>query len=130
LAALEATLIEYVAGRAEAAIPVVRMIRAGVETIETRAEALAARLHAAGWKVSLVSGASAVGGGSAPGIELPTVLVAVTLPGVSCDALEERLRALDPPVIARIESDRVLLDLRTVFENQDAPLSDALAGLL
>jgi L-seryl-tRNA(Ser) seleniumtransferase len=129
LAALEATLIEYVAGRAEAAIPVVRMIQASVESIEARAEALAARLHAAGWKVSLMSGASAVGGGSAPGIELPTVLVAVELPGVSCDSLEERLRALDPPVITRIESDRVVLDLRTVFDNQDLALSDALRGI-
>jgi L-seryl-tRNA(Ser) seleniumtransferase len=129
LAALEATLIEYVAGRAASAIPVVRMIQASVESIDARAKALAARLHAAGWKVSLVSGASAVGGGSAPGIELPTVLVAIDLPGVSCDALEERLRALDPPVITRIESDRVVLDLRTVFDDQDLPLGDVLSGL-
>jgi L-seryl-tRNA(Ser) seleniumtransferase len=129
LAALEATLIEYRAGRAAASVPVVRMLTTSAEIIEARAQELAARLHAVGWRVALMSGASAVGGGSAPGIELDTVLVAVEHPQWSADTLEERLRALDPPVIARIESDRVVLDLRTVFEEQDQPLADALAAL-
>jgi L-seryl-tRNA(Ser) seleniumtransferase len=129
LAALEATLIEYRAGRAAASVPVVRMLTTSAEIIEARAQELAARLHAVGWRVALMSGASAVGGGSAPGIELDTVLVAVEHPQWSADTLEERLRALDPPVIARIESDRVVLDLRTVFEEQDPPLADALAAL-
>jgi L-seryl-tRNA(Ser) seleniumtransferase len=68
-----------------------------------------------------VSGGSAVGGGSAPGTELDTVLLAVEHPQWSADTLEGRLRQLDPPVIARIENDRVVLDLRTVFDDQDEP---------
>ena len=129
LAALEATLIEYRAGRAAASVPVVRMLTASAELIEARAHELAARLHAAHWRVALMSGASAVGGGSAPGFELDTVLLAVEHPQWSAATLEERLRTLDPPVIARIESDRVVLDLRTVFEEQDEPLGDALVAL-
>jgi len=77
----------------------------------------------------LVQGASAVGGGSAPGVELPTFLVAIEKAALSPDALEGRLRALTPPVIARIERDRVLLDLRTVFPSQDSQLRELLQGL-
>ena len=88
---------------------------------------LAQELHDHGWTVSLVSGGSAIGGGSAPGLELPTVLVAIERRGLSPDALERRLRRLDPPVIARIEHDRVVLDLRTVNERQEITLRECLA---
>jgi L-seryl-tRNA(Ser) seleniumtransferase len=77
----------------------------------------------AGWSVVLTSGASAIGGGSAPTVDLPTVLIALEWPGLSADALEERLRALDPPVIARIEDDGVVLDLRTVLPWQELALT-------
>ena len=70
---------------------------------------------------------SAVGGGSAPGVELPTWLVAIAKDGLTPDALEARLRRLTPPVIARIERDRVLLDLRTVLPDQDAHADRAAA---
>jgi L-seryl-tRNA(Ser) seleniumtransferase len=129
LAALEGTLIEYVAGRANDNVPVIRMLSATAEAIESRATTIADRLHAAGWKVALVSGASAIGGGSAPGIELPTVLIAAELPGASADLVEQRMRELDPPVIARIEADRVVLDLRTVFPEQDEMLGQMLVNL-
>jgi L-seryl-tRNA(Ser) seleniumtransferase len=127
-AALEATLAEYAAGRAAQAIPVQRMLTATPDEIRTRAEAVATRIRAVeGWRVELVSGSSAVGGGSAPGVELPTWLVAVERRGLSADALEERLRASTPPIVARIESDRVLLDLRTVLPEQDQELATLLA---
>ena len=129
LAALEGTLLEFVAGRAATTVPVLAMLTATAEAIEARATALADRLHRAGWRVALVSGASAIGGGSAPGVELPTVLVAAELPGRSTDQIEAELRALDPPVIARIESDRVVLDLRTVLPEQDDMLGHQLANL-
>ena len=129
LAALEGTLIEYLAGRADETIPVVGMLRASAEAIESRATALADRLHTAGWRVALVSGASTIGGGSAPGVELPTVLIAAALPDMSAERLEEQLRSLDPPVIARIESDRVVLDLRTVLPEQDETLGQLLTNL-
>ncbi len=127
LAALEGTLIEYLAGRAAEAVPVIRMIQVNAESIEARANALAERLHATGWQIALTSGSSAIGGGSAPGVELPTVLVALEWPGLSADALEQQLRAQNPPIIARIEHDRVVLDLRTVREEQDAVLGETLA---
>ena len=127
LAALEGTLLEYVAGRASETVPVVRMIQETIDSLEGRAEMLAQELHEHGWTVSLVSGGSAIGGGSAPGIELPTVLVAIEWPGLSPDALEQRLRRLDPPIIARIEHDRVVIDLRTVNERQEITLRESLA---
>jgi L-seryl-tRNA(Ser) seleniumtransferase len=129
LAALEATLIEYRAGRAAVSVPVVRMLATSAEAIELRARQLAARLHGARWRVALMSGTSAVGGGSAPGVALDTVLVTLEHPEWSADRLEGQLRALDPPVIARIENDRVVIDLRTVFEEQDEPLAAALVAL-
>ena len=125
-ALLEATLSEYRAGRAASTIPVQRMLHLSAEEIETRAQALAETLAAKGWRVALVSGSSAVGGGSAPGLELPTVLLSIAKDGESADATERWLRSLDPPVIARIEHDRVVLDLRTVLPEQD----DALTALL
>ena len=129
-AALEATLAEYAAGRASATIPVQRMLTMGADEIRVRAEALAARLNAIdGWRAELRAGASAVGGGSAPGVELATWLVAIEKRGLTPDALEERLRRLTPPVVARIERDRVLLDLRTVVPDQDQTLLGLIASV-
>jgi len=125
-AALEATLLEYLAGRADQTVPVRRMLALDVDTIEARARTLAGQLIASGWRVALVSGSSAVGGGSAPGLSLPTVLVALEREGLTAPALEARLRGLPTPVIARILDDRVVLDLRTVPPESDEPL----AGLL
>ena len=71
---------------------------------------------------------SAVGGGSAPGVTLPTVLLSLARDTESPDALEQWLRSLDPPVIARIEHDRVVLDLRTVLPDQDTVLISLLTN--
>jgi L-seryl-tRNA(Ser) seleniumtransferase len=129
-AALEATLAEYAAGRAGTTVPVQRMLAMAADDIRVRADALSARLDALeGWRAEVVPGASAVGGGCAPGVELPTWLVAIDKRGLSPDALEERLRRLTPPVIARIERSRVLLDLRTVFPDQDQQLLGLIAGV-
>jgi L-seryl-tRNA(Ser) seleniumtransferase len=122
-AALEATLVEYVAGRASTTIPVQRMLTMSADEVRGRADALAAAVNQIdGWRATLVAGVSAVGGGSAPGLELPTWLVAIEKHGLTPDALETRLRGLTPPVIARIEKDQVLLDLRTVLPDQDVTL--------
>ena len=129
-AALEATLEEYAAGRARATVPVQRMLTMSAEEIHGRAAALAGRIEAiAGWRATLMPGASPVGGGSAPGVELATWLVAVAREDLTPDGLEKRLRALAPPVIARIERDRVLLDLRTVLPEQDAEIPPLFACL-
>lgn len=123
-AALEATLAEYAAGRAATTVPVQRMLTMTADEVRARAETMAAAIGTlTGWRAELVAGASAIGGGSAPGVELPTWLVAIANEDLSPDALEERLRHLTPPVIARIEGDRVVLDLRTVLPAQDAHLA-------
>jgi L-seryl-tRNA(Ser) seleniumtransferase len=122
-AALEATLDEYAAGRAEVSLPVPRMIAASRDSIAGRAARLAETLKQSGCRTELIDGASTIGGGSAPGTTLPTTLVAIDQPAAEFEAA---LRAQVPPVIARIENDRVVLDLRTVFPEQD----DLLATLV
>ena len=123
-AALEATLTEYAAGRAATTVPVQHMLTMTADDVRARADTVAAAIkQVPGWGAELVAGTSAIGGGSAPGVELPTWLVAIAKDDLSPDALEEQLRHLTPPVIARIEGDRVLLDLRTVLPSQDAQLA-------
>ena len=122
-AALEGTLTEYAAGRAAATIPVRRMLATTADEVRARAVTLAAALTAdAGWRTEIIAGTSAVGGGSAPGVELPTWLVSIARGDLSADALARRLRCLTPPVIGRIEHDSVLLDLRTVALADDTLL--------
>jgi L-seryl-tRNA(Ser) seleniumtransferase len=125
-AALEATLGEYLVGRARESVPVLQMARLTVEEIEPRAQTLARRLLEAGWDVRVVDGVSTIGGGSAPGSGLPTRLVAIAREGLTADALEERLRQLDPPIVARIEHERVVLDLRTVRPEEDGRVTELL----
>jgi L-seryl-tRNA(Ser) seleniumtransferase len=123
-AALEATLGEYAAGRAATTVPVQQMLTATADDIQPRAHALAAAINALdGWRADVIAGVSAVGGGSAPGIEIPTPLVAISKRDLGADALDERLRGLTPPIIARIERDRVVLDLRTVLPDSDGQLA-------
>jgi len=129
-AALEATLTEYAAGRAPDTIPVQRMLAATADEIRARATGVATAIGAlAGWRAEVIEGTSAVGGGSAPGVTLPTSLVAVEKSGLTADALEARLRQLTPPIVARIERDRLVIDLRTVFPEQDGDLPRLLARI-
>jgi L-seryl-tRNA(Ser) seleniumtransferase len=125
-AALEATLIEHVSGRAAESVPALRMVAMTSAAIGARAEALARTLAAEGWHAKVVEGASTIGGGSAPGSELRTWLVAVARDGWSPDRLESRLRRGHPPVVARIVGDRVALDLRTVRPEDEAELVEGL----
>ena len=126
-AALEATLQMAAAGR-RTEIPVAAMLDLSADDIRVRAERLAARL-AAPLSADVVEGQSTIGGGSAPGTTLPTWLVRLTHEALSAAALEPRLRSLDPPIVARIVDDRVVLDLRTVFPEQDGPLGRLLTEL-
>ena len=128
LAILEATLAEYAEGRATLTVPVQRMLHLSPDQIEARTQVLAAILARCDWHVAMITGASAVGGGSAPGVQLPTVLLAIEKGGQSAAATEQWLRTLDPPVIARIEHDRVVLDLRTVPPDQDHTLAALLCS--
>jgi L-seryl-tRNA(Ser) seleniumtransferase len=127
-AALDATLDAYAAERWDE-IPALRMIRITIEELGERADALAHGLRSAGLETSVIDGESTIGGGSAPGETLPTRLVVIRKSGVSATDLEQHLRGLDPPIIARIRDDRVVLDLRTVLSDQDAQLQDLLRQL-
>jgi L-seryl-tRNA(Ser) seleniumtransferase len=128
-AALEATLLAYVR-RDHDAIPTLRMMRLTKDEIGRRAERLAAQIATAKFKVEIIDGESILGGGAAPSSSLPTRLLALSCARFSADELSHRLRASDPPIIARVEEGRVLLDLRTVFPEQDASLAAALAGII
>jgi L-seryl-tRNA(Ser) seleniumtransferase len=77
-------------------------------------------------KFEVIDGESVIGGGAAPSSVLPTRLLAITCEGLSADELSAKLRHSDPPIIARVEDGRVLLDLRTVFPEQDALIGDTL----
>jgi L-seryl-tRNA(Ser) seleniumtransferase len=116
-AALEATLEEYAAERAASSVPVAAMIAMPLDTIDRRARALADALNAAGVRASVIDGKSTIGGGSAPGSTLPTKLVAIE--EARPQQIEKALREYEVPIIARIENDRVLLDLRTVSPDDD-----------
>jgi L-seryl-tRNA(Ser) seleniumtransferase len=132
-AALEATLLAYVK-RDHDAIPALRMMRLSKEEIGERSEALVAKVESLSaasrrLKIEMIDGGSVIGGGAAPSSLLPTRLLALTSATSSADGLSALLRAADPPIITRVESGRVLLDLRTVFPAQDETIAKALAGL-
>ena len=127
-AALEATLHEHAAGRAGEAVPVVRMIEEPVARLEARAAALRARLaDMGGLTVSVAATDATVGGGSTPGVTLPSRALVIEVEGRSAAALAAVLRAGPPPVVGRIADDRLLLDLRTVDPGEDDNLAAAIA---
>jgi L-seryl-tRNA(Ser) seleniumtransferase len=129
-AALEATLSSYVREKAFEEIPVLAMLSASTSEIETRSREFMAQLgESSGLEASLVEGYSKVGGGAAPEEQIPTFLIAVEIEGLSAQQALNRLRAHEPPVIARIADDRVLLDLRTVLPDQEEIVQRALLSL-
>ena len=132
LAALEATLDAYRRGRAAEEVPTLRMLSAKRDEVGRRAHSfgslLRTRLPGGALDFELVEGESAVGGGSAPTTHPPTSLLALTHTSLSASALDERLRRQEPPVVARILGDRVVIDLRTVAEAEEAELLEALAS--
>jgi L-seryl-tRNA(Ser) seleniumtransferase len=124
-ASLEATLLAYVKQDHDA-IPALRMMHLTRSEIRRRGEVLAAQPQSSRLLVEIIDGDSVVGGGSAPSAVLSTSLLAVTCDGLSAEGLSRSLRNSNPPIIVRVEEGRVLLDLRTVFPEQDALISAAL----
>ena len=116
LAALSATLLHYLKDEAEREIPIWRMISASPDALMARAQGWAAALG----RGEVLASRSAVGGGSLPEETLPTYVLA--LDSRSPNRLMERLRQTNPPLIARLEADRVLLDPRTVLPEQEPDL--------
>ena len=129
-AALEATLIEHLSDNAPETVPVTRMINTTTEQLAERAQRIIERVEPHDrMTVTMTEGASAIGGGTTPGVTLPSVMLAVALDGATPDTLEARLRASTPPVVGRIEQDRLLLDLRTVAPGEDEALVEVLRKL-
>ena len=128
-AALEATVAAYASGRALAEIPTLAALFTSQETITRRARSFVRRARnlVPELELKLAAGASVIGGGSAPDRNLPTTLIQVRWKDDSAAALEERLRQNTPPVIARIEEDCLVLDLRTVSPAAEKDLLTALA---
>lgn len=131
-AAIEATLRLYERGAALSDVPVIHAIAATREEIGERATRFCesiARLTNGSFIASLEEGASVIGGGSAPEVKLPTMLVALEGGAMSAASLEERLRRYRIPIITRTERDRVMIDLRTVTEDDEPIMLDAIAAL-
>jgi L-seryl-tRNA(Ser) seleniumtransferase len=132
LAALDWTLACYLDGRAESEIPVLRKLLEPVARLEARARELAARLAAAAGgaaRVAAESDRAYVGGGSLPGFELDTWVVSLRAE-MGADRFVELLRLADPPVLARVREDLVLLDVRTLLEGDAAALEQAVGEIL
>jgi L-seryl-tRNA(Ser) seleniumtransferase len=133
LAALEATLRLYLdEGRAFSCIPVLRALAIPLQDIERRARHLRDRIAALApdrLEVSIIDGTSEVGGGALPMEAIPTQLVAVQAAHLTASLLEERLRRTDPPVMVRIRDDRIVLDPRTVSEDDLELLANLVASV-
>jgi L-seryl-tRNA(Ser) seleniumtransferase len=129
-ATLEATLLAYVK-RDYDSVPSLKMMSLSKGEIDLRAKAIQERVAASGptsdMTIEIIDGDSVVGGGAAPSAVLPTRILAITHSYLGADELATRLRGCDPPIITRVEEGRVLLDLRTVFRDQDAAIYDALS---
>lgn len=129
-AALEATLLSYIREDYDE-LPALRMMRLTEEKLTHRARQVAERLReeCPELQVEVLESRSLIGGGSAPGSALPTRVVTLKFERMSAFMLLQRLREWDMPIIARVEDDRVLLDLRTVEPSQEAVIIAALSRI-
>jgi L-seryl-tRNA(Ser) seleniumtransferase len=134
-AALAATLGAYLRGSLDE-IPALRMIRATAPDLKRRAESflreLTPDLPLGEVELEIAAGTSLVGGGSTPAQSLPTHLIRIASARYSASQLEQRLRRAPAgiSVIARVEDDRLILDLRTVFPDQEPALLKTLSAAL
>jgi L-seryl-tRNA(Ser) seleniumtransferase len=127
LGALEATIAAYASGRALSELPVMSMLHAPADEIAQRASKLMTRVSLqCRLPCRLLEGHSVVGGGSAPLVELPTVLIAVA---GNASEFDLRLRTWEPPVVARILDGELVVDLRTVAASEEDDLVAALCSL-
>lgn len=129
-AALTATLEAFRRETVFEEIPVLKMLAATKAELKTRAENFIEKFgENDDLKIEIVEGNSVIGGGSAPTVQPETVLLAVTHQKYSAVELEEKLRLSNPPIVSRILKDKVLLDLRTVFEDEEIKLINVLRKL-
>jgi len=124
LAALAATLLHYLKDEALQEIPVWRMISLPAELIQARAQRWADVLG----RGEVVASRSTVGGGSLPEETLPTHVLALDVP--QPNSFLAALRMLQPPIIARIEAERVMMDPRTVLPEEEGAFLRGIASVL
>jgi L-seryl-tRNA(Ser) seleniumtransferase len=124
LAGLQATLMHYLKDEATEQVPVWRMISARLDQVDERAQSWLTGLRQAGVEADILDGHSTVGGGSLPGETLPTRLVALSVDNP--DGIAQALREGNPPVVARIDEDRLLLDPRTVLPEDESALLECI----
>lgn len=133
LSSLEATLRAYLdPEKAVKEIPVLRMLTAPLGEIRKKARRIkrSIQTHVPEAQVSLVRDTSRIGGGSFPLLELPTVCVGIKAKGIKVSVLERMLREGDPPVVARVSDEMLLLDPRTIFEEEIPLLVGALKKVI
>jgi len=133
LAALSATLRLYRdPEKVPLTLPLLQLLTTAVENLQNRAERLAPQIATV---TKIVAAAEAVpdvtflGGGSIPTQKLPTWCLAITPAGMSVNRLATALRLATPSIIGRVQNDRLLFDLRSVFPRQDLALVQAVEGL-
>jgi L-seryl-tRNA(Ser) seleniumtransferase len=124
LAALSATLIHYLKDEACAEIPIWRMISMSIDTIHQRAQSMMDTLGVG----ELIESQSTVGGGSLPDEVLPTIVFALSVR--SPNNILDRLRTCQPPIIARVEADKVIFDPRTIMPEQENVLLSSIHSIL
>jgi L-seryl-tRNA(Ser) seleniumtransferase len=132
IAALEATLEAYARNATTSELPTHQMISTSFDELKFRVTnflELLQRSNLATVRVEMIEGESAIGGGAAPTSRLRSPLISITHANHSANQIEEELRRSNPPVIARIEDDRVLLDLRTVATPDEPSLASAVLSL-
>ncbi|HEY0764704.1 MAG TPA: L-seryl-tRNA(Sec) selenium transferase [Pyrinomonadaceae bacterium] len=129
LAALEATLVLHQKDAAHSEVPVIQMLSLSAEELRQRAQNIVEGLNTNHLNVELLEGESALGGGAGPTSTFPTTLIAIAHTEKSAQDIEHQLRNSSPPIISRISEGRVLLDLRTVFEDQLTLLQETLKRL-
>ena len=123
LAALEATLRRYrQSPNIVTEIPTLRAFTRSVDEVRAMGQSVLPRLETTlgkGYQLSLQDSTSQIGSGALPTEELPTVVITVAHPKRSANAIAKQFRQADPPIIGRIQDDKFLLDLRTIFDAND-----------
>ncbi|MYY45100.1 L-seryl-tRNA(Sec) selenium transferase [Lactobacillus salivarius] len=134
LSSLEIILREYYLKDEKellASIPVLKKLTESSDNLEQKAKDLLIILKANNkLNLKIIEDYSKVGGGSLPGLELPTYLVAIKAEGISVNKLESRLRKIDIPIIGRTIKDYFCLDLRTIEENEYEIIKDGLCRII
>jgi L-seryl-tRNA(Ser) seleniumtransferase len=125
-AALEATLVTYLREEYDR-LPLLHMLRLPADEVRQRCQSLADSVSALSAQV--VATQTMIGGGAAPGKTLPSFALSLAVDGMSAAELARRLRQQSTPIVARVEEDRVLLDLRTVDATDDQYMAETLTKI-